>query len=137
MGLSPAGDWCCHWTDVALEGVEGAYKSVDNILVQAKSMSQLEERLTKLLERLKKFNIIASNKKFMVGTVIEYGGYVIGSSEGGVPTVGPNPARLQAMRDIKPPTNKKDTERLLGLFRTFNAFSPQGAFVTTFLRRLT
>ena len=62
---------------------------------------------------------------------------MLGSLDGGVPTVGPNPDRLQAMRDIKQPTCKKETKRLLGLFRTFNAFSPECALVTTFLCRLT
>ena len=72
MGLSLSGDWCCHHTDVALEDVPGAHKLVDDIIIQARNLKELEERLTILFERLSEFNIIASKKKFIVCTVIEY-----------------------------------------------------------------
>ena len=62
-------------------------------------MMQLEERLDMLFVRLKKYNIVASSKKFVVGSTIEYGGCIIGSINGGTPTCGPYPVCLQAIRD--------------------------------------
>ena len=135
--MSPSGDWCCHWTDIALEGVSGAYKSVEDIIIQAKDMKQLEERLDQLFVRLKKYNIVASCKKIVIGSSVEYGGYIVGSINGESPTCGPNSDRLQAIRDIERPTCKKSVERVLGLFRTFSLFNRDCALVTPFLRRLT
>ena len=78
--MSPSGDWTCHWTDISLEGLQGTYKSVDNILCQGRTMKELDTRLEALLTSLRKYNIVASAKKFTVGSVVEYGGVFAGVS---------------------------------------------------------
>ncbi len=67
-----------------------------------------------------------------MGSVVEYGGYLLGSVDGGPPTVGLVPKRLQGMRDIQVPKSKKHVQLLLGSFRTFSAYNPECALVTPF-----
>ena len=137
MGLSPSGDWCCFHTDAAIHGVPGAHKSVDDVIIQARTLEELEQRLEILFGKLRANHIIASKKKFQVGSVLEYGGAIIGSVNNEPPTCGPNPTRLQAMRDLVRPDSKKSVEKLLGLFRTFSCFDKNCALLTPHLRYLT
>ena len=133
MGMMPSDDWCCYHTDVALEGVPGAYKWVDDVIVQAKNMKQLEERLDLLFVRLKKYNIVASSKKFVIGSTIIHGGCIIGSINGGTPTCGPNPDHLQGIKDRQRPTCKKSVLKILGMFRTLSSFNRDCALITPHL----
>ena len=66
MGMSPSGDWTCHWADIALEGLLGTYISVDDILLQGRTMKELEARLEALLTNLEKHIIMESEKKLIV-----------------------------------------------------------------------
>ena len=55
---------------------------------------------------------------------------IVGCVDGGPPTCGPNPCRLQAMRDLQRPSCKKSVEKILGMFRTFSSCDRDCALVT-------
>jgi hypothetical protein len=63
MGLSSSSDEFCKRTDDAIRGIPGVIKVVDDILIQASSYKQLEERLRLVLQRCRMRNITLSRTK--------------------------------------------------------------------------
>lgn len=121
MGLSPSSDLDCFLTDWELEGLVGTFKSVDAILIQASSLELFEERIHKLLLNLRKHNIMISKSKFVVGSTLEFGGYLIDAINDSHPRIGPDSKRLTGISTLEPPTSKNKVERLLGVLRSFNS----------------
>ena len=63
MGLNASSDeWCCQ-SDVIVQGLTWAKKLVDDTLIWADSMAQLQERIDIVLDRCKEANITISKKK--------------------------------------------------------------------------
>ena len=77
MGLSSSSDEWCRYSDFVIESCEFAKKIVDNILIWAPSLEQLEKCITQILDRCATINVTISKKKFAIGTEIPFSGFLI------------------------------------------------------------
>ena len=77
MGLICVGDECCECTDQALTGLIGILKLVDDILVFADTVLELEERIVKLFKCCLEHQITLADDKIQAGSEVQFGGYVL------------------------------------------------------------
>ncbi|KAK7097613.1 hypothetical protein V1264_004561 [Littorina saxatilis] len=91
---------------------------LDDILVHAQSLEELEERTVKVLERLRKFNLKLDPAKCIFGaTEIRHLGYLI--SEG---TIRPDPEKLAAVTSWPKPTTVKGVKSFVGFAGFYRRF---------------
>ena len=67
MGLVSSGDLFCQRSDMALAGLPGIEKLVDDILVMAATKEELLERTEKVIKRCQETNITLNNNKIQIG----------------------------------------------------------------------
>ena len=77
MGLSSSSDEWCRYSDFVIESCEFSKKIVDDILIWAPSLEQLEQRIIQILDSCATINVTISKKKFMIGTEIPFAGFLI------------------------------------------------------------
>jgi hypothetical protein len=131
MGLNASGDEFCMRSDHALEGLKGVSKLVDDILVEADSIQQLDERLRALLSRCKKHMIRLSLSKLQIGQEVSFAGHLIGKNG-----IKPDPQKVEALRDFATPTDLTQLRSFLGLANQLGHFLPDLAQSTIEMRRL-
>ena len=86
-----------------LEGLEGVEVIMDDMLVWGENNEQHNERLIKLLERLRAIGLQSNKDKCKIGlTEIPYIGHLL--SEQGVK---PDPSKVDAIINMSGPTNKQ------------------------------
>ena len=80
MGLNASSDeWCCHSGRI-IEGLPWARKIVDDTLIWAENLDILKERIIKVLDRCREFNVTISKKKFEIGEIIDFAGHMISAT---------------------------------------------------------
>ena len=131
MGLNASSDEWCRQSDIIIAGLPYAMKIVDDTIIWAATESEMEERVSTVLQRCAKNNITISRKKFELGSSIQFAGHLI--SDGGIR---PDDEKFAALRDFKQPKNIKELRSFLGLVAQFGAFSPDSACLTSHLRQL-
>lgn len=82
MGLNASGDEYCARGDRALAGIVGVKKIVDDILVFAPTLSELQARIKSVLLRCKDAGITLSKDKIQIGKSVTFAGFII--SDGGI-----------------------------------------------------
>ena len=132
MGLSSSSDEWCRHSDRAVEGLPWSRKIVDDILIWASSVSELEQRIRTVADRCANIGLTLSPKKFQMGTELEFAGCVIG--RGGVR---PDPDRLRAISQFPEPHDQTSLRSFLGLANQLAFFVPDFAHLTASLRQLT
>ena len=85
-------------------------KIVDDTIIWAENESDLEERVSTILQRCGDNNITISRKKFELGSTIQFAGHII--SDGGIR---PDDEKFTALRNFKRPENIKELRSFLGL----------------------
>ena len=108
-----------------------AMKIDDDTIIWAENESDLEDRVSTVLQRCAENNITISRKKFELGSTIQFAGHII--SDGGIR---PDDEKFAALRDFKKPDNIKGLRSFLGLVAQFGAFAPFTACLTSHLRQL-
>jgi transposase InsO family protein len=131
MGLSASGDEWCQRSDLALQGLEGCKKLVDDILVQAPTEEILHSRLRAVLDRCRQHGISISNRKLQIGQEVKFAGYIV-SADG----VYPDPEKLEAIRSFKVPNDLTSLRSFLGLANQLGHFLPDLAHATRKMRTL-
>ena len=115
-----------------LEGLDGVEVIMDDILVWGTNTVQHEDRLSKLLERLRSIGLQLNKDKCKIGlTEIPYIGHLL--SEQGVK---PDPSKVDAILNMPCPTNKQDLQRFMGMLAYLSKFIPNMAEESAPLRRL-
>ena len=77
MGLNASSDeWFCHSDRIAM-GLPWAKKIVDDTIIWAPTLEELQERATIILERCRDLNITISLKKLELGKEITFAGHKI------------------------------------------------------------
>ena len=76
-----------------------------------------------VLKAFRKYGIIASAKKLVMGNSIEFGDAVIKGNSQGVSII-PNVARLEAMVNIRRPTTRKEVQIYLGTVKSLIKWFP-------------
>ena len=92
---------------------------VDDILISAPTIKILTSRIQALLQRCREHNFILSQKKFEIGSSVEFAGHVI-NAEG----VFPQGNKLQGIQDFPPPTNLTQLRSFIGMCNQLQSFSP-------------
>ena len=114
------------------EGLEGVEIIMDDMLVWGENNGQHNERLIKLLERLRAIDLQLNKDKCKIGlTEIPYIGHLL--SEQGVK---PDPSKVDAIINMSGPTNKQDLQRFMGMLAYLSKFIPNMAEESAPLRRL-
>ena len=132
MGLSSSLDEWCHHSDRVIEGLPWCRKIVDDILVWATTPSELESRLTSILQRCEKLHVTLSLSKFHIDNILKFAGCVI-SDKG----VFPDPDRLSALSKFPVPSDQTSVRSFLGLCNQLAFFIPDFQHHTVSLRQLT
>ena len=92
-------------------------KIVDDTIIWAANESELEERVSTVLQRCADNNITISRKKFELGSSIQF-------SDGGIR---PDDEKFAALREFKIPESIKELRSFLGLVAQLGAFAPDTA----------
>ncbi|XP_033641983.1 uncharacterized protein K02A2.6-like [Asterias rubens] len=116
-----------------LHDCEGVQNISDDIVVHGKNQAEHDERLVKVMQRLKEKNLTLNKEKCQFGlTKITFMGHVL-SKNGVEPTEG----RIKAMKEARPPNNAAEIKSFLGLVNFSARYIPNLATVAEPLRRLT
>lgn len=114
------------------EDMEGVDSYVDDILVWGSSLEEHNERLDKVLKRIKENNLKLNKNKCKFGVKeIKYMGHKI-TSEG----ISPDNSKISAIVNMQQPTDKKSLERFLGMVNYVGRFISNLAEISAPLRKL-
>ena len=110
FGLSDASEAFQKMMDKFLFGIEGVQISVDDVIIYAKTMTELLKRIRKVLDRCRHYNVKLNRSKCEFGVKrITILGQVV--SERGIE---PDVAKTEATKVTPPPTNVSDLRSFLG-----------------------
>jgi hypothetical protein len=132
FGLVSAQDEFQRKMDEVFEGVPGVVALVDDLLVTGRTKEEHDRNLKATLERATEKQLKLNPEKLTIGVQeVEYFGHVI-SAEG----VKPDPMKVKAIQEMKPPTDRKELETMLGMVTYLSKFAPHLAETTKPLRDL-
>ena len=94
-------------------------KLVDDILVFADMIPELEQRIEELFKRCLDHNITLADDKVQAGTEVSFGGYVVNGHE-----TKPDPKKIEAIKDFPEPKDLTHLRSFIGLSNQFGDFSP-------------
>ena len=115
-----------------LSGLEGVISMVDDIAVHGPDVKTHNERLHKVLQRLRDHNITLNLEKCLFGVEsFSFLGNIVDGSG-----VRPDPDKVLAIKNFKAPTNVTETRRFLGMFNQIAKFIPNTAHETAPIRAL-
>ena len=131
---APVGSEICqHVIGQVLEGLPNTRNIADDILVHGATKEEHDKSLESTLLRLHEKNLTVNPAKCLFG-VTELHYYEFHISALGV---SPDKDRVQAIKQMQPPTNATKARRFLGLINTVVRFVPNLASMTAPIRRLT
>ena len=116
----------------AFGDLDAVETNVDDILVWGATIQEHDERLMKTLQRCQEINLTLNREKceFRVKEVI-YIGHKLTAEE-----VKPDEQKVEAIKRVPPPEDKKGTERLLGVVNYLAKFVPNMSTITKPIREL-
>ena len=130
MGLCSSSDEFCRRTDEALAGLP-IRKLVDDILITASTLGDLQTKIDMLLQRCHSHNIVLSKPKFQIAEEISFAGYTINANG-----VEPSPDKLQAIRAFPTPSRVEEVRTFLGMVNRLSPFISDTAQLTDPIRQL-
>ena len=131
MGLNASSDeWCCH-SDRIVTGLPWAKKIVNETIIWAPTLHELQERATIILELCHNLNITISLKKLELGKEITFAGHIINQA-----VIRPDNSKYKAIAEFPTSTNVSHLQSFLGLANQLMAFVPDLAHMTAALRPL-
>ena len=110
MGLTSSSDEWCRHSDRVVEGMPWCKKIVDDILIWATTPSELESRITQVVQRCKDLHVTLSKSKFHIDTSLKFAGCVVSVSG-----VTPDPDRISALANFPTPSDQTSVRSFLGL----------------------
>ncbi|CAI5638743.1 unnamed protein product [Oreochromis niloticus] len=115
-----------------IEGIEGVRVYMDDIILWGSTLQQHNERLAKVLERVKRYGLKLNRAKcqFGVGDITFLGDKL--TAEG----IEPDKEKLRAILEMPCPEDKKGVLRILGMVNFIGIFIPSLAAKTVYLRQL-
>lgn len=115
-----------------IEDIEGAEVIMDDILVWGNTLEEHDQRLKKVLDKARKYNLkLSPNKCEFRKAEVTYVGHVL--SEQGLK---PDYEKLRAVEQMKAPENKKELQHFLGFIQYLAKFLPNMSEVSAPLREL-
>uniref|UniRef100_A0A8C2B8P6 ribonuclease H n=1 Tax=Cyprinus carpio TaxID=7962 RepID=A0A8C2B8P6_CYPCA len=132
FGINTAGEIFQRLMTEMFEDMEGVEVIVDDILVWGENEEQHNQRLKRVLERVREKNIkLNSEKCTFTAQEVKYMGHIL-TAEG----LKPDPEKVEAVRKMQKPTNKTELQIYLGMVTYLGKFIPQLSTVTAPLRIL-
>ena len=118
--------------DQMLEGIHGANAIIDDILITARTVEEHDIILHKVIEQATSYNLKLNCTKYRIRqTSVPNVGHLL-TGEG----LKPDPAKVEAVRCMLPPTNKDGVRRFLGFVTYLSKFFPNLSEVDAPLRQL-
>ena len=114
-------------------------KQVDDMYIIASNLRELRERLEITARESIKRGVTWSISKFFTGrevNIVSGHQVTLDPSGGKPPQIGLDPARVEKLADMQPPTNQKQVRSFLGLVNQLGKFSPDYSMITTKIRTL-
>jgi transposase InsO family protein len=132
FGIKSAGEVFQKRLDEVLEGLEGVYNIVDDILVTGSSVEEHDRHLVAMLDRMREKGVKLNPDKLQLRqTEVKFFGEILS-----VKGMKPDPSKVEAVRNMPPPTSKKELECDLGMFTYLAQYAPHLSDMTTALREL-
>ena len=98
------------------EAVPDTEAYVDNVTVGGRDKKQHDENVQKFLQAAKKYGLTFNEPKSIRDTKeLQLLGYSVSKGQ-----IKPDPERLQPLKEMKPPTNLKAQERIVGMFAYYS-----------------
>ena len=118
--------------DDAYQDIENVCGIADDIIVAGETPQEHDDAMLKMLEASRKNNISLNSEKlqFKQQKVDFYGHRLSGKG------IQRSEDKLQAIKNIKTPTNPKELQQILGMMTYLNRFSTKLAKMTAPLRKL-
>lgn len=115
-----------------LRDLENVEVIMDDILIHGVDSADHDEKLNKALAKIKSSGLkLNRNKCLFSQSKLQFMGHIVGKDG-----VDPDPDKIQAILDLKPPTNVTETRRLLGMVNYLGRFLPNLSTVTQPLNEL-
>ena len=118
QGCSNTGSAFCRYSDEILTGTS-AIKGVDDILIQAPTLTELLPLLKEVLDKAKEGGLTFSKKKVNFGSEVDFCGYLV-TTEG----IKPTPRKIESIKAFSPPTDESSLRSFLGLVQQFSHYHP-------------
>ena len=118
--------------DDMLQGINGAFAVIDDILVAGRDMKEHDKILKQVLKRASEYNLKLNLDKLEVRqSSVKYCGHII-SAQG----LKPDPEKIEAVMEMPRPENKESLRRFLGFVNYLGKFIPNLSKVDEPLRAL-
>ena len=115
-----------------LNDLEGVVCMMDDVLVHGRTAEEHDQRLDKVLQRLQEAGLTLNEQKCHFSqSQVKFLGQVV-DRDG----IRPNPDKVRAIREVRPPKNVSDVRRFLGMSNHLAKFTPNLAEKTKPLREL-
>ena len=120
FGINSAPEHFQHRMSEILQGLKGVVCLVDDILVYGTNQEEHDTHLMSALLRIKEAGLTLSKDKCEFNqTHIKYLGQLIDKAG-----VCPDPDKVHAILEMKPPTNVRELRQFLGMVNQLSKFSP-------------
>ena len=116
-----------------LEGIDGAFAIMDDILIVGKDTEHHDQILKQVLRRAQQYNLRLNFDKMRIRkTEVKYVGHLI-TSKG----LKPDPEKVKAIKEMPEPQTKEEVKRFLGFVQYLAKFLPMLSDIEGPLRELT
>nr|VZI00062.1 unnamed protein product [Spirometra erinaceieuropaei] len=123
FGLRYAAQTFQRFIDHVLRDLPFVYAYIDDLLVVSRNKKEHKEQLALVFDRLDKFGVVINPSKCVLGVPsLEFLGHQV-DSEG----LRPLPSKVEAIRNIPPPTSNSQLQRFLGMVNFYRRFLPNCA----------
>jgi len=127
FGNSSAPEFFQRAMEKILKGIKGVICLMDDILVYGKTAEEHWDRLREVLVRIEKSGMTLKKEKCEFGcTEIKFLGHLVSNTG-----IKPDPAKVEAILGLTPPTSKKEARRFSGLVNYLSKFSSKIAGICT------
>ena len=132
FGISSAQDVFQSVMSEMFEDIDGVEVIVDDILIWGENEKQHDTRLKQVLNRAKQRNLKLNREKSQIKlNQISYIGHILGHDG-----LKPDPKKVKAIVNMKPPTDKEELQRFLGMMTYLTKFIPNFSQLAAPLRVL-
>ena len=132
FGLNSAAEVFAKRFHQAFERIPGVESYMDELLIGGKDVEEHDQRLRDVLETARKENIkLKPSKCSLRVSEVKFVGHII-TDKG----LKPDDSKIEAIRNMPSPTNRKELERFLGMINYLSKFLPNLSSVTAPLREL-
>ena len=140
QGITSSSDFWNKLTDgsVRIDSELGVTKNMDDFLIGARTLDELEAKITKLLQYFEKINLKLAPSKVEIGRCVTFGGCKISSetlSSGDHIFIEPRNGRVDALLDLETPKSKKELQCLAGMLSSLQKWFPAAPLSCPLIRK--